>query len=108
MGISRSDLFSAKQNRLADLFKALAHPARIAIIQHILKSDSCINGELVKELGLAQATISQHLNILKEVGLIKGEVSGNSLCYCLNKALWKRYSLELTALLQTIENSPSC
>lgn len=84
MGISKTDVFSNRQNKLATLFKALGHPARIAIIEHLLKVNYCICGDIVNELPLAQATISQHLKELKNVGIIKGSIEGNSICYCLN------------------------
>jgi predicted transcriptional regulator len=89
MGITRSDLFTQEQNSLALAAKAMAHPARIAIIQHLLKSNTCINSDLVKELGLAQATISQHLSELKEVGLIQGTIEGTRLNYCINPKRWQ-------------------
>src|SRR3546814_16296012 len=84
MGLTKSEIFSAEQNRLAQLLKALAHPARIAILQHLIKINTCICGDLVEELGLAQATISQHLKELKNAGLIQGTIEGVSVCYCIN------------------------
>lgn len=89
MGVTKTDLFSTEQNELAQLAKALAHPARIAIIQHLLKANACINGDLVQELGLAQATISQHLRELKETGLIQGTIEGVSVSYCINPRRWE-------------------
>jgi DNA-binding transcriptional ArsR family regulator len=89
MGITKTDLFTAEQNELAQLAKAFAHPARIAILQYLAKSKSCINGTLVQELGLAQATISQHLRELKDLGLIKGSIEGVSINYCLNVEKWE-------------------
>ena len=89
MGITKSDLFTAEQNELAQLAKAMGHPARVAILQHLLAAKSCINGTLVQELGLAQATISQHLRELKEIGLIKGTVEGVSVSYCINTTKWE-------------------
>ncbi len=74
---------------MAALAKALAHPARIAILQHLLKTNACINGDLVQELGLAQATISQHLKELKSIGLIQGNVEGASMCYCIDADNWE-------------------
>lgn len=71
--------------------KAIAHPARIAILQHLVKANSCICGDLVDELGLAQPTISQHLKELKAVGLIQGTVEGTSVCYCIHPRTWKKY-----------------
>lgn len=85
MGASKSDQFSTEHNELASLMKALGHPARVAIFEHLLKIDNCICGDLVDVLPLAQPTISQHLKELKSVGLIKGTVEGNSICYCLNE-----------------------
>lgn len=85
MGITKTDHFSTEQNELAVLTKALGHPARIAIIEHLLKVNSCICGDLVNELPLAQATVSQHLRELKNAGLIKGNIEGTSICYCINE-----------------------
>lgn len=89
MGLTKADIFSKEQNRLAILLKALAHPARIAILQRIMISNTCICGDLVGELGLAQATISQHLKELKSAGLIKGSIEGTSVCYCIDPDTWK-------------------
>lgn len=84
MGASKSDFFTEQQNSTANLFKALAHPARIAIIDHLINVNSCICGDLVDVLPLSQATVSQHLRELKEAKIIKGSIDGNSICYCLN------------------------
>ncbi|MFT5753435.1 MAG: putative transcriptional regulator [Flavobacterium sp.] len=84
MGASKSVFFSEEQNELANLFKAISHPARIAIIQYLLTVDTCICGDIVNELPLAQPTVSQHLKELKNVGIIKGTIEGTSICYCLN------------------------
>ncbi len=89
MGVTKTDLFTAAQNELAQVAKVFAHPARIAIIQYLLKSNTCINGDLVLELGLAQATISQHLRELKEVGIIQGTIEGVSVSYCIHPERWK-------------------
>ena len=85
MGITKSEHFTDDQNDLAILAKALGHPARIAIIQHLIKVNSCICGDIVNELPLAQPTVSQHLKELKNAGLIEGNFEGNAICYCLNK-----------------------
>ncbi len=85
MGISKTEGFSAHQNELGIVAKALGHPARIAIIEYLLKVESCICGDIVNELPLAQPTISQHLKELKNAGLIKGNFEGNSICYCINE-----------------------
>ncbi|MES2732122.1 MAG: metalloregulator ArsR/SmtB family transcription factor [Bacteroidota bacterium] len=89
MGVTKTQNFSAKQNQLASLAKALAHPARIAILEHLLKNQTCICGDLVEELPLAQATVSQHLKELKLAGIIKGEIEGTSVCYCIDDKVWE-------------------
>jgi predicted transcriptional regulator len=91
MGATKTDLFTKKQNELAAMAKAIAHPARIAILQELVKANACICGDLVNELGLAQATISQHLKELKQVGLIQGTIEGASICYCINPKVWNQY-----------------
>ena len=91
MGLTKSEIFTEKQNKLAAMMKALGHPARIAIIQHLIKTQTCICGDIVEELGLAQATISQHLKELKKVGLIKGNIEGTSVCYCIDEKTWGQY-----------------
>lgn len=88
MGITRNDLFNKQQNELSSLFKVLGHPARIAILEHLLHAKACINSDLVEELGLAQATISQHLKELKNIELIQGNIEGKSMNYCINDAKW--------------------
>lgn len=85
MGATKTDYYTESQNELAILAKALGHPARIAIIEYILKANSCICGDIVNELPLAQPTVSQHLKELKNAGLIKGSVEGNAICYCVNE-----------------------
>lgn len=101
-------MFTGKQNRLAQMMKALAHPARIAIIQALLKANACICNDLVEELGLAQATISQHLKELKSVGLIKGTVEGTSVCYCIDPKVWKQYQKQMQAFFVTHEGETNC
>ena len=93
MGLSKSNLFTAEQNHLASLAKALAHPARIAIIQYLIKIDTCVCGDLVEVLPLSQSTVSQHLKELKKAGILKGDVEGVSVCYCINEAVWKEAKL---------------
>ncbi|MCB9246958.1 MAG: winged helix-turn-helix transcriptional regulator [Flavobacteriales bacterium] len=88
MGVTRTDLFTVSQNELADLAKAIGHPARVAILEYLLECNSCINGDLVHELGLAQATISQHLRELKLAGLIKGSIDGTKVNYCIHRENW--------------------
>lgn len=92
MGITRTDLYTDAQNEIALAAKAFAHPARVAIIQHLLKTNACINGDLVQEIGLAQATISQHLRELKDIGIIQGTIDGARINYCINPSRWKEIS----------------
>lgn len=92
MGITKTDLFTDEQNAIAQMAKVLGHPARVAILQYLVKSNACINGDLVQELGLAQATVSQHLRELKEVGFIQGTIEGVSVCYCINPEKWAEFS----------------
>ncbi|MBC3539212.1 ArsR/SmtB family transcription factor [Rufibacter sediminis] len=89
MGVTKTQNFTEEQNLVAGYAKALAHPARIAILQYLLKKQTCICGDLVGELPLAQATVSQHLKELKAVGLIKGTVEGTSVCYCIDQQKWE-------------------
>lgn len=85
MGITKSEIFTQKQNETSLLMKALGHPARIAIIEYLLSVDACICGDIVNELALAQPTVSQHLKELKSAGIIKGNITGNAICYCINE-----------------------
>lgn len=88
MGTTKKEEFTAKQNRLAELAKALGHPARVAILEFLSKSNSCMCGDIVEELPLSQSTVSQHLRELKNVGLIKGEIEGTAVNYCLDEKGW--------------------
>jgi len=108
MGLTKTEIFSEKQNRLALMLKALAHPARIAIIQHLIKANACICGDLVEELGLAQATISQHLKELKNAGFIKGTIEGTSVCYCIDQRAWKKYKTEMDIFFAANEPKENC
>lgn len=101
MGITKTDSFTETQNRLAVLAKALGHPARVAIMEYLMKVDSCICGDIVNELPLAQATVSQHLKELKSAGLIKGNIEGNAICYCINETALA----ELQSFLKTVTDT---
>ncbi len=107
MGATKTEHFTTKQNTIATLTKALGHPARVAIIEYLMKVNTCICGDIVNELPLAQATVSQHLKELKNAGLIKGEVEGNAICYCIDeKAIEKlqTYFGNISTKLQTKKN----
>ncbi|HEY4206993.1 MAG TPA: metalloregulator ArsR/SmtB family transcription factor [Puia sp.] len=105
MGLTRSEIFSDKQNKLAGMMKALA---RIAILQHRIKIDACICGDLVEELGLAQPTTSQHLKELKHAGLIQGTIEGTSICYCIEPKTWALFQKEINALFACYKGGDSC
>lgn len=93
MGATKTGYFTGRQNAIATLAKALGHPARVAIVEYLIRVDTCICGDIVNELPLAQPTVSQHLKELKNAGLIKGEVEGNAVCYCIDeKAIGKLQS----------------
>ncbi len=94
MGLSKTEEFTKTQNEIALIAKALGHPARIAILQYLSEQKSCVCGDIVEELPLSQSTVSQHLKELKKAGLIKGEIEGPSVCYCIDpKALIKAKKL---------------
>ena len=90
MGLAKTEIFSEQQNEIASYAKVFGHPARVSILQYLFKINACICGDLVDEIGLAQPTISQHLRELKNIGLIKGNVEGTSVCYCIDKEKWKK------------------
>src|SRR5258708_280856 len=108
MGLTKTEIFTEEQNRLATMLKALAHHARIAILQQIINANACICGDLVDELGLAQATISQHLKELKSAGLIQGTIEGVSVCYCVEPKAWNLLSEQLGDCLGSYKEPGSC
>jgi predicted transcriptional regulator len=108
MGATKTEIFTQEQNKLAQMMKALAHPARIAIIQELIKANACICNDLVEELGLAQATISQHLKELKNAGLIKGTVEGTSICYCIDDQSWKLFKEQIESFLVAYKGKQGC
>ncbi len=97
MGLTKTHIFNSAQNELAVIFKVLANPARIAILQYISGQKACICNDIVDEIGLAQPTISQHLKELKSIGLIEGEIEGKNICYCINLHKWKEVQEILNA-----------
>lgn len=108
MGLTKTAAFSKEQNEMAVLAKALGHPARIAILQFLAKQQSCICGDIVEELPLSQSTVSQHLKELKEAGLIKGEIEGPSVCYCINEKAVERARKELNKLFDACKGIDCC
>ena len=108
MGTTKSHEFSAKENRLAKYAKALAHPARIAILKFLATQQSCMCGDIVEELPLSQSTVSQHLKELKDAGLIKGEIEGAKVCYCIDEKEWKTAQVWINQLFDTYKGGSDC
>ena len=108
MGATKTEHFTDKQNTIAVMTKALGHPARIAIIEYLVKVDACICGDIVNELPLAQPTISQHLKELKNAGLIKGNVEGNSVCYCIDEKAIDKLKNYFSAIGAKLEKKNNC
>ena len=100
--------FSAKENRLAKYAKALAHPARVAILNLLAKKQACVCGDIVDELPLSQSTVSQHLKELKEAGLIKGDIEGARVCYCIDEKEWKAAQSWLNQLFDSYKCGNNC
>lgn len=99
MGLTKSEIFTAKQNEVSLFAKVIGHPARVAILEYLFETNSCVCGDLVNQIGLAQPTISQHLKELKNLGLIKGNIEGTSVCYCIDQENWKSMKSVMMAFL---------
>ncbi len=108
MGATKSDEFSVKDNRLARYAKAMAHPARVAILRLLIKRQACVCGDIVDELPISQSTVSQHLKELKEAGLIQGEIDGPRVCYCVNEREWNAALDALTEFFNTLKAESKC
>lgn len=108
MGFSKTEEFTKTQNELAALAKALGHPARIAIVQYLIKTRVCVCGDIVDELPLSQSTVSQHLKELKKVGLIKGNIEGPSVCYCIDEKVWNRAKKMIGELFEAYQTQNCC
>lgn len=110
MGTTKTDLFTQEQNEISSLLKAMAHPARIAILEYLIAVDTCICGDIVNELPLAQPTVSQHLKELKTAGLIKGSIEGTAICYCVDKAVVARVQSYFSGILSKLDSKadPCC
>ncbi len=108
MGVTKTEVFTDEQNRVAELAKAFAHPARVAILQLLAQKKACVCGDLVDELPLAQATVSQHLKELKRIGIIKGEINPPRVCYCINEVVWQEASDLFGSVLDTLTKTSCC
>lgn len=103
MGATKAGVFTEQQNQIADYAKALAHPARVAILQFLIQRDACVCGDIVDELPLSQSTVSQHLKELKRIGVVQGTVEGPSVCYCIDPAGWQRMKTLLGDVLTSVK-----
>ena len=108
MGASKTEHFTEHQNQIALLAKAMGHPARIAILEFLLEAKSCICGDIVNELPLAQPTVSQHLKELKNAGIIKGSISGNAICYCIDEKTIEILNTYFVKIIQTVTEQKCC
>ena len=108
MGIAKTEEFTVKDNKVAKYAKALGHPARIAILRLLVKKQACVCGDMVDELPLSQSTVSQHLKELKDVGLIKGDITGKSVCYCIDEKSWLEAKESLSVLFESFTNKKKC
>jgi predicted transcriptional regulator len=108
MGATKTALFTKQQNDLAVMAKAIAHPARIAILQYLVKKNACVCGDIVDELGLAQSTTSQHLKELKNAGIIQGTIEGVSVCYCIDPKVWKQYKELFAGFFKDVDLKGNC
>ncbi|MCI9846428.1 ArsR/SmtB family transcription factor [Flavobacterium pectinovorum] len=108
MGATKTDHFTERQNQIAKIAKALGHPARIAIIEYLLKVNTCICGDIVNELPLAQPTVSQHLKELKNAGIIKGNIEGTAICYCIDEKVVGILNDYFSKIILTVTNQKCC
>lgn len=104
----KSKSFTEEQSKIAVITKALGHPARIAIIEHLIKINACIVSDILEEIPLAQATVSQHLKVLREADLIKGTIEGNAICYCINKTTIETLNNYISSINRTVNKKECC
>lgn len=103
MAFHKKEAFEKKEQQLADIAKALSHPARIAILKVLAKHTECICGEIVDVLPLAQSTVSQHLKELKNAGLIEGTIDGPRSCYCINWKAFEKFNTDMNFLFNNLK-----
>lgn len=108
MGATKSEEFTLKDNRIANYARALAHPARIAILKLLIQKQACICGDIVEELPLSQSTVSQHLKELKQAGLIQGDIEGARVCYCIDEKEWKVAKERINQLFDSYKGAGNC
>lgn len=108
MGLTKTEEFTKAQNDLAVIAKALAHPARIAILKFLIKTKTCVCGDIVDELPLSQSTVSQHLKELRSAGLIKGDIDGPSVCYCIDEKAWNKAKKQIGEFMESFTGQNCC
>ena len=108
MGLTKTEEFTKVQNDLAVVAKALGHPARVAILQFLVKTKVCVCGDIVDELPLSQSTVSQHLKELKNAGLIKGDIDGPSVCYCIDEKAWNKAKKQIGDFMESFKGQNCC
>src|SRR3954451_1545708 len=108
MGATKAEEFSVKDNRIASYAKALSHPARIAILKVLIQRQACICGDIVDELPLSQSTVSQHLKELKDAGIIKGDIEGAKVCYCIDEKEWKTAQAWFNNFFEAFTKNSNC
>jgi DNA-binding transcriptional ArsR family regulator len=108
MGVAKTEEFTVKHNIISKYAKALSHPARVAILQLLIKKQSCICGDIVEELPLSQSTVSQHLKELKDAGLITGEIDGVKVCYCIDEKEWAKASAYINDFMSSFVSNSKC
>ncbi len=108
MGLTKTEEFTKAQNELAVIAKAIGHPARISILQFLIKTKTCVCGDIVDELPLSQSTVSQHLRELKNAGLIKGEIDGPSVCYCIDEKSWNKAKKQIGGFMESFTGQNCC
>lgn len=108
MGLAKTEVFTDKENRIADLAKAFAHPARVAILRLLAQKKACVCGDLVDELPLSQATVSQHLKELKRIGIIQGSIEPPRVCYCINQVVWEEAEEAFGAVFGLLAKTSCC
>lgn len=108
MGITKTEYFEEKVNQMSDIFKAIGNPARLSILLYLSQRNSCVCTEIVNELPLAQPTISRHLSELKRVGLIKGNIEGKNICYCIDGVIWAKVIQQINDISIAINQQANC
>jgi DNA-binding transcriptional ArsR family regulator len=108
MGITKTTGFSIETNEMAEILKALGHPARLEIVKILMQSSTCICGDIVEVLPLAQSTVSKHLSELKNAGIIKGTVTGNNICYCLDEKIFQKVQIFIDLVQTSCKTDSTC